>query len=274
MAIEKNNVVLVKHEFSCPREKVFAAIGEGRLFYNCGAWPEKTEIDFRVGGRYLINFAHYGMISGEFLEIVADRRVAFTWVPEGSGFNTRVTIELAGEGDRCVATLTHEGFGDDREVAEQHEGGWTSGLQSLDNQVVKHRLKFSREFLAPVERLYEACSDLRFFSNFGADDKNARIDFKVGGRYECALPNGKTITGEFREIAKNEKIVFTWEAAPCGAALQGPTLVTMEFGPWGDGGKNSYLELTHEGFSSDDETCSHHPGWNHVLWRVYKQTSR
>lgn len=266
MSVEKNNVVLVKHEFSSPREKVFSAIGEGRLFFNCGAWPEKTEIDFRVGGRYLLNFAHHGMISGEFLEIVANKRVAFTWIPEGSGFNTRVTIELAGEGNRCAVTLTHEGFGDDRGMAEQHEGGWTGGLQGMDNEVVKRRLHFSREFLTPVEKLFEACSGMRLFTNFGASGKNATIDFRVGGHYKCDLANGNTISGEFREIVKDKKITFTWESTST-------TLVTMEFGPWGEGGKTSYLDLTHEGFASDDEAGTHHPGWNRVLWSVYKKTS-
>lgn len=70
MSTEKNNVVLVEREINASASRVFEALKAGRLFMNCGAWLEGTEIDFREGGRYRFNWGHHGNTYGEFTEIV------------------------------------------------------------------------------------------------------------------------------------------------------------------------------------------------------------
>ncbi len=273
MAVEKNNVVVVEHEFAAPVSKVFAALGEGRLFFNCGVWPEDTRIDFRPGGSYRLNWAHYGKGYGEFLEIVENKRVSFTWNSDEMEIkDTRVFIDLAPSDKGCKVRLRHEGFAD-LETAKSHEGGWTSGLRGVENELTKHLVHIEREFVTPVELLYEACSGQNFFSHLGATPKNSTIDFRVGGRYSCQLEKGE-LHGEFLEIEKNKKIVFTWSGAPCGVKVDRVTKVTLEFGPWGDGGKSSYLELTHDGFPGAEAAVSHHGGWNAVIWSVYKKVCR
>ena len=273
MAVEKNNVVVVEHEFAASVSRVFDAIKAGRLFFNCGAWAEDTKVDFRVGGKYKANWGHHGSTTGEFTEIVENKRVAFTWNFAEAEVKSRVTIDLVAQGNGCKAKLRHEGF-DSHEAAESHEGGWVGGLDGLGGELTKGRLRFEREFLASQEMLYEACAGLNFFSNMGATPTNSKIDFRVGGSYSCKLDNGNTIHGKFLEIEKNKKIVFTWEASPCGASLEKTTKVSMEFGPWGDGGKNSYIELIHEGLPDSESACSHHAGWNSVLRKIYDRAQR
>lgn len=270
MALGKNNVVEVEHRFEVPPAKVFAALKEGRLLYNCGAWPEGTSFDFRVGGKYRFSWGHGGATWGQFTEIVPDRRVAFTWnFDEAEVVDTKVTIDLAPDGKGCLVKLRHEGFAS-AEIAKMHDGGWVGGLSDFDNELVGHRVKLDREFHVPVEMLFEACAGLALFANMGATSSNSKIDFRVGGRYSATLEKGE-LRGEFLEIVKNKRIVMTWENAPCGEPIEKPTRVTMEFGPWGDGGKHSYLELVHEGFTTDAATVSHHTGWNSILEKIYKR---
>jgi uncharacterized protein YndB with AHSA1/START domain len=272
MAVEKNNVVVVEHEFAAPVAKVFGALKEGRLFFNCGAWPT-TKIDFRQGGKYQIDFGRHGKTYGEFSEIIENKRIVFTWNNDDMEVQgTRVSIDLVESPKGCKAKLRHEGFAD-LEIAKAHEGGWTSGLSGMDNEVTKFRAHFSREVSAPVEMLYEACTGMNFFAHMGATPEKSKIDFRVGGKYSCQLEKGE-IRGEFLEIEKNKKIIFTWLASPCGAKLEKPTTVSMEFGPWGDEGKNSYLELDHDGFTTDAQAIQHHGGWNDVIASIYKKICR
>jgi uncharacterized protein YndB with AHSA1/START domain len=273
MSVEKNNIVVVEHEFAAPVEKVFGALKAGRLFFNCGAWPEKTQIDFRQGGKYMLDWAHNGKVYGEFTEIVENKHISFTWNSEEMEIkDTRVSIDLAPSQKGCKVKLLHEGFSD-LEMAKSHEGGWTKGLEGTDQELTKFRVHLEREFIAPVEKLYEACTGLNFFSYLGATPKNAKVDFRVGGKYSCPLEKGE-IHGEFLEIEKNKKIVFTQENASTSAKLERPTKVALEFGPWGDDGKNSYLELSHEGVTGESSALAHHEGWNSAFWNLYKRVCR
>jgi uncharacterized protein YndB with AHSA1/START domain len=270
MAIEKNNVVVVEHEFAVPVAKVFAALKEGRLFFNCGAWPEETKVDFRTGGKYLLNFAHYGKTYGEFLEIAENKRVVFTWESDDMEVKgTRVSIDLAPSARGCKLKLKHEGF-TDLETAKGHEGGWTCGLKSMDDEATKYLVHIEREFVAPVAMLYQACSGTSFMKFLSP--KTLNVDFRVGGRYHGTFEKGE-IRGEILEIEKDKKIKFTWESS-CGGALEKPSTVTMEFGPWGDDGKNSYIELLHEGLTTEEQALSHHEGWNELIWNTYKKVCR
>lgn len=38
---------------------VFKSLQEGKLFMNCGADSNSIEIDFRVGGKYKLNFKNH-----------------------------------------------------------------------------------------------------------------------------------------------------------------------------------------------------------------------
>ena len=91
-------------------------------------------IDARPGGVFRVNVRGDGYASGEFLEVVPDRRVVFTWgwetpgspVPPGS---TVVEIDLLPEGDATVVRLTHRALPDD--AYETHRHGWNNYVGRL-----------------------------------------------------------------------------------------------------------------------------------------------
>jgi uncharacterized protein YndB with AHSA1/START domain len=99
----------------------------------------ETTLDLRVGGKYRLGMtgpdgqAHIAI--GEYREVRRPDRLVFTWdwdKPTGRLGETVVTIEFKDVGNGATeVVLTHEGFGDEKQVAG-HEKGWTQLLSLLD----------------------------------------------------------------------------------------------------------------------------------------------
>jgi len=90
-------------------------------------------LDPRVGGVFSILMANGLNARGEFVELVPDRRVVFTWgwvgyenLPPGS---STVEIDLRADGDATILVLTH-GSLPDEELPPQRMG-WTHYLPRL-----------------------------------------------------------------------------------------------------------------------------------------------
>ena len=70
-------------------------------------------------------------VSGEFREVVANRKLVFTWAwrstPERQSV---VTVEFVPAGEVTALTLTHEHFADEA-ARDRHHHGWTGSLDRL-----------------------------------------------------------------------------------------------------------------------------------------------
>jgi uncharacterized protein YndB with AHSA1/START domain len=90
--------------------------------------------DPRPGGELTWTHQAGDSVVGQFLELVPDRRVVFTFgwdrsdvdVPEGS---TLVEIDLKPQRGGTVLRLVHRGL--DGPMADAHDGGWTNYLSRL-----------------------------------------------------------------------------------------------------------------------------------------------
>jgi uncharacterized protein YndB with AHSA1/START domain len=86
---------------------------------------------------------------------------------------------------------------------------------------------------------------------------------RTGGRYRWLMkaPSGEEhdVSGVYREVIPNEKLVFTWawKSAP-----ERESLVTVELKPDGNG---TLLTLTHEQFFDEDARDRHQQGWTGAL---------
>jgi uncharacterized protein YndB with AHSA1/START domain len=94
----------------------------------------RAEIDPRPGGIYRVEPNGRDVIRGEYLEVVADSRVVFTWGFEGGGYkvpaaSSRVEIDLTPEGKGTRLRLTHREL--PPEAGEGHDGGWSHYLGRL-----------------------------------------------------------------------------------------------------------------------------------------------
>ena len=93
-----------------------------------------AEIDPRPGGIYRVLVGGQNQSAGEFVEVVPNEKVVFTFgweekdhpIPPGS---TTLEITLHPEGDKTRVRLVHRGLPDD--AVEDHGHGWARYLERL-----------------------------------------------------------------------------------------------------------------------------------------------
>jgi uncharacterized protein YndB with AHSA1/START domain len=121
---ESSNIV-VERRVSASPETIF------RFFTDPDRWMRWQGVDAvieaRPGGVFRVNVTGDGYASGEFTEVVPDRRVVFTWgwerpdSPVSPGTSI-VEIELIPDGRETIVRLTHKGLpGEARDI---HRQGW------------------------------------------------------------------------------------------------------------------------------------------------------
>ena len=130
-------VLVLKHAYRCPVEKLFAAWLDPetvRQFMAPGT-SRVSKLDWapKVGGDFLVEMTDDDVVphTGRFLEIDRPRRIVFTWNSPYAGKNTQVTLDFAQTGDKALLTLTHERLPTALAI-EQHTGGWKGIIEKLD----------------------------------------------------------------------------------------------------------------------------------------------
>ena len=132
--------VQVIRKFAASPERVFDAwLDPSRarrfLFTAPGGEIVRCDIDARVGGAFTIvdrRGAEDIVHTGEYLEIVRPRRLAFTFFVERYSVRPdRVTIDIVPAGEGCELTLTHEMGPDAAQYENQTREGWTMILDGL-----------------------------------------------------------------------------------------------------------------------------------------------
>lgn len=245
-----------------PTSEVFRALSLGKLFMNCGAVSDSLQIDFRVGGKYLIQFKNKSLENfGEFLEIIPNRKIVFSWCQEfGSNQqpDTQVSIELFEEDAKTRLVLQHSGF-KDKSVCEQHEMGWTAGMVDMSAEILEGRLRFLRVFDTSVEKLFANCQNPKGFLGLIGNVEKGQVDFRAGGQFQMPTECGE-VKGSFLEIIPNQLISLSWLSGVSGP-LQNST-VTLNFKTADNG--NAKLELLHDGLFSEEEQAAHRAGWENV----------
>jgi uncharacterized protein YndB with AHSA1/START domain len=128
---------------------------------------------------------------------------------------------------------------------------------------VKPSLTLKHRFKASPARVYAAWTDpekvKRWMGPEGVEVLSAENDARAGGRFRWIMraPSGEThdVSGSYREVVPNEKLVFTWawKSTPDRVSQ-----VTVEIKPDGDG---TLLTLTHEQFFDEDTRNHHEHGW-------------
>ena len=132
---------------------------------------------------------------------------------------------------------------------------------------VKPSLTLKRRLNAPPQKVYAAWTDpekiLRWFGPDSGHVNDAVTDVRVGGRYALTFTteDGERhhVSGIYREVAPNEKLVFTWAWR---TMPERESLVTIEIKPDGTG---SLLTLIHEQFFDEPARDRHRDGWSACL---------
>jgi uncharacterized protein YndB with AHSA1/START domain len=136
----------------------------------------------------------------------------------------------------------------------------------------KPSLTLKRRLRAPPAKVFAAWTDPEKVKGWigPGEVKVLRVesDPRVGGRYRWLMqaPNGEQhdVSGVYREVVANEKLVFTWawKSTP-----ERESLVTVLIKPDDDG---SLLTLTHEQFFDEAARDRHQGGWTGALDKLEK----
>jgi uncharacterized protein YndB with AHSA1/START domain len=128
------------------------------------------------------------------------------------------------------------------------------------------KLVVRREIAAPAEELFDAWLDARSLEVWmrpGPTERTAAtVDPRVGGAFELVMhtPGGPVAhTGEYREITRPRKLVFTWNSPYAG---DHDSLVTVEFRPVRSA---TEVVITHERLPSVEMVKAHTNGWTDAL---------
>ena len=127
----------------------------------------------------------------------------------------------------------------------------------------KPSLTIKRRFKASPAKVFAAWTNPEKMKTWmgpeGVQGIHCEIDPRTGGRYRLVMraPNGEEhdVSGIYREVTPNEKLVFTWawKSTP-----ERESLVTVQFKADGDG---TMLTLTHEQFFDEAARDHHQHGW-------------
>lgn len=136
-------VLEIDRTFDAPRELVWRLWSDPEHMVRWhgpeGIWLTHCEMDFRVGGHWRRCMSrapgHAHWISGTYLEIEPPRRLRFSYINAGDGFETVVTMDfLATDDGRTRMLFRQTPF---LNVAERdgHSSGWRSGFDVFDRYV-------------------------------------------------------------------------------------------------------------------------------------------
>ncbi|MEO8397649.1 MAG: SRPBCC domain-containing protein [Chloroflexota bacterium] len=129
-------------------------------------------------------------------------------------------------------------------------------------------LNMRRTFSAPRDLVFRTWTEPKalegWFRPMGSrQTKVVTLDLRVGGGYQFEITDGdgslSEISGSYLEIARPEKLVFTWRTAHTD---EQDTLVTLRFI---EHGSTTEVVLNHARFVGEQMLKAHQAGWNWML---------
>ena len=140
----------------------------------------------------------------------------------------------------------------------------------MSTTTVKPSLTLKRRLNAPPAKVYAAWTDptqiKRWFGPTQVETLSAAADVRVDGRYRIVMRGSDgeehDVSGVYREVVPNEKLVFTWAWR---STPERESLVTVTLKADGSG---TILTLTHEQFFDEAARDGHERGWTGTLDRL------
>jgi uncharacterized protein YndB with AHSA1/START domain len=94
----------------------------------------------------------------------------------------------------------------------------------------------------------------------------ASLDARAGGEYRVEVLPGRVAAGEFVEVDRPRRLVWTWGWAEGDSAVApGSGTIEVVLEPEGDG---TVLRFSHKVLPDEDAVARHARGWEHYLGRL------
>jgi uncharacterized protein YndB with AHSA1/START domain len=94
---------------------------------------------------------------------------------------------------------------------------------------------------------------------------NADLDPQPGGIFRCEVVPGKVARGEFVELDKPNRVVYTWGWDGSADVPPGSSTIVIDLASDGDG---TSLRFVHKDLPNAEAVTSHAQGWDHYLPRL------
>jgi uncharacterized protein YndB with AHSA1/START domain len=95
--------------------------------------------------------------------------------------------------------------------------------------------------------------------------QQAELDPRPGGLYRVRMGPDAVALGEYVEVERPSRVVFTWGWEGSGDVPPGSTTVEITLREDGDG---TLLRLRHSGFPSNQDADLHREGWEMYVGRL------
>lgn len=93
----------------------------------------------------------------------------------------------------------------------------------------------------------------------------AQLEPTPGGIYRCEVIPGHTARGEYVELDKPHRLVFTWGWENQSNVPAGSSTIEVDLTPEGEG---TSLRFVHRDLPNAEAVASHAQGWDHYLERL------
>ena len=134
-------------------------------------------------------------------------------------------------------------------------------------------LTLQRRINAPPARIYSAWTEpsqiVKWMHPGDCEVIHVEMDVRVGGRFRIIMraPDGEEhdVSGAFREVVRDEKLVYTWAWR---STPERESLVTLTLRLDGEA---TLLTLKHEQFFDEAARDNHKAGWDQALDGLERQ---
>ena len=152
-------------------------------------------------------------------------------------------------------------------MSTAHDGGQASAVAAFRTE---------RTFAATPEEVFDAWTSPevleRWWGRPGWSSSSFDVDLRVGGVYALRMndDDGKphAVAGEYREVERPRRLVYTWCWEVGGPDPGHVSLVSVEFRA--DGARTTVL-LEHSGLPSEGSRRGHGDGWGGALDNLARQ---
>jgi uncharacterized protein YndB with AHSA1/START domain len=98
----------------------------------------------------------------------------------------------------------------------------------------------------------------------------AQLDARPGGEFYCEVIPGHNARGEFVELDRPNKLVYTWGWEGNDKVPPGSSTIEVELTAAGNG---TNLRFVHRDLPDAEQVASHAGGWDHYLPRLEEAAS-
>lgn len=142
-----------------------------------------------------------------------------------------------------------------------------------DVELDTRTVRVERTYDAPAEAVFDAWTNPEVLRRWWGPTPEHRtpapdVDLRVGGGYRLVTENPETgdtlaVFGEYREVSRPERLVYSWEWEGTGPYAGHESLVSVSFRP--DGAERTTVVIEHTGLLDEQSSEAHGAGWAGAL---------